>query len=437
MAVGNYINGKRTAKIAYDMMLQLNMVIIIYVGLISMFSVWGIIKRQDALSLITRTGVLPMESWKDLVLGLGFYICFLILLTVTTKNISAFFCKILLEITLGIMVCITLHMGYRGIIFLIMADTIKYTQDNMKRVRVLVVLCGVYLLLDEKIISLIHPIVPLQTMWMFYDQHQQAVLMLVLSVLNALNLFLFISYIVIMFLNQMSERKRIMKLYQELEVKNEQLIAYANELEAATQLKERNRLAREIHDTLGHSLTGITTGIDACVMLMDVAPEATKQQLKAIAEVARQGIKDVRRSINALRPDALEHINLKHALEQMVEETSRSTGVEIRFICPLELKIFTKDEEDIIYRIVQESITNGIRHGKASHIDVNISRENSVLSIDICDNGIGCKDVKKGFGLYHMEERLQMLNGQLEYKGDNGFELHAKIPIRWGGGEDK
>lgn len=418
----------------FNLMKELNLVIILYISLISMLSVWGIVSKQDALSLVNRAGALPMEAWKNLVLGVGFYICLLILLTITTSNMWAFLGKTVLEIVLGSMICFILHLGYKGIIFLIMADAIKYVQDNIKRARVIAVLGIVYLMIDARIVTLVYPIVPLETMWLFYDSHQVAVLMLVLSILTTLNLFCFIAYIVSMFLNQMSERKRIMTLFQELEAKNEQLIMQSKELEVATQVKERNRLAREIHDTLGHSLTGITTGIDACVMLMDIAPEATKQQLKAIAEVARQGIKDVRRSINALRPDALEHTNLKQGLQQMIEETSRSTGVEIVFNCSLELAIFSTDEEDIIYRIVQESITNGIRHGKATHIDVNICREFNNLYIAVLDNGIGCKDPKKGFGLHHMEERLQMLNGELTYSGENGFEIHAKIPIRWGGG---
>lgn len=427
----------KTARLTFAMMKHLNLVIILYVSMISMFSVWGIIAKQQALTLISHAGNLPIEPWKNLVLGVGCYICLLILLSFSPENVWVSVIKIILEIVLGVAICFMVHLGYKGIFFLIMADAIKYVHDTFNRTRVIAVLCGVYLLMDERIVSVGYPVVPLNTMWLFFDKHQQALLMLVLSVLNALNLFIFIAYIVNMFLNQMSERKRILKLYQELEAKNEQLVLYAAEMEEATQTRERNRLAREIHDTLGHALTGITTGIDACVMLMDVAPEATKQQLKAIAEVARQGIKDVRRSINALRPDALEHINLKRALEQMIGETSKSTGVEITFHCPMELKIFTQDEEDIIYRIVQESITNGIRHGKATHIDVKIGRDFKVLTIDIRDNGIGCKEVHKGFGLHHMEERLQMLNGTLEYSGENGFEIHAKIPIRWGGGDDK
>lgn len=162
------------------------------------------------------------------------------------------------------------------------------------------------------------------------------------------------------------------------------------------------------------------------------SPEATKEQLKAIANVARQGVKDVRRSVKALRPDALETLDLKSALIQMIEETKNSTGVQIIYQIEGKLKNFNKDEENIIYRIIQESITNAIRHGNANKIKIRIDREFNMLKIHVEDNGVGCDNIQKGFGLHHMEERLNMLNGSLSYCGENGFIIDAKIPIRWG-----
>ena len=196
--------------------------------------------------------------------------------------------------------------------------------------------------------------------------------------------------------------------------------------------RERNRLAREIHDTLGHSLTGIITGIEACIMLMDIAPDATKEQLRAIAEVARTGIIDVRHSVKALHPDALESMDLENALRKLIDSTTRSTGVEITYRFDADLNHFNQDEEDVVYRVVQESITNAIRHGKASRIQIEITRKDADLHIVIRDNGMGCSEIKPGFGLHHMKERVEMLGGDLEYRSGDGFEVHAVIPIRWG-----
>ena len=85
-----------------------------------------------------------------------------------------------------------------------------------------------------------------------------------------------------------------------------------------------------------------------------------------------------------------------------------------------------------MYRVVQESITNAIRHGKASKIHIEIVRIDGDLHIVITDNGKGCTQIKPGFGLHHMNERVEMLGGDLRYKSGNGFEVHARIPIRWG-----
>ena len=93
-----------------------------------------------------------------------------------------------------------------------------------------------------------------------------------------------------------------------------------------------------------------------------------------------------------------------------------------------------QDEEEVVYRVVQESITNAIRHGKATEIRVSISRMEEELHILITDNGIGCSNVIPGFGLHHMNERLEMLGGRLDYTGESGFTVHAVIPVRRGTG---
>ena len=250
----------------------------------------------------------------------------------------------------------------------------------------------------------------------YYQTASQSILLGVKNIFTSLNMLVFLLYIISLMRIQFSENEKILNLNEQLNDANEelkqvnlQLEEYAKESERAAEARERNRLAREIHDTLGHSLTGIITGIEACTALMDVAPEATKEQLKAIAEVARQGVTDVRRSVKALRPDALEKMDLEKALIQMMEEMRFATSAEIIYECSARLNCFNEDEENIIYRIVQECITNAIRHGKAKWIKICIDRKFNILKLHIEDNGIGCSHVQKGFGLHHMEERLNLL----------------------------
>lgn len=237
----------------------------------------------------------------------------------------------------------------------------------------------------------------------------------------------------------MKENARIALLNIQLQTANErlkemnvQLQEYAGMREKMGETKERNRIAREIHDTLGHTMTGLSAGIDACIAMIDYSVEGTKKQLNVISQVARQGIEDIRRSVNKLRPDALEHFNLGEALEKMMEDTMNVSDVYIDYQCEIPVMKFNADEEDMIYRVVQEGITNAIRHGKATKINVKIKKENKWLILSIKDNGIGCEKIKSGFGLIHIKERIQMLSGEVIYDGANGFHIIAKIPIRWG-----
>ena len=211
---------------------------------------------------------------------------------------------------------------------------------------------------------------------------------------------------------------------------NEQLHEFAQEKELMGETKERNRLAREIHDTLGHILTGISVGIDAVLVLMDIAPDKAKEQLEGIGDTARRGLQDVRRSVRKLKPDALERMSLNNAIHQMIEDMSKVTNTKIYFVSYMEELKFEADEEEVIYRIIQESTTNAIRHGKATEIWIRISEKEEELTIIISDNGCGCEDIKEGFGLKHIRERVELLNGEVNYQGLIGFTMIAKIPIR-------
>ena len=85
---------------------------------------------------------------------------------------------------------------------------------------------------------------------------------------------------------------------------------------------------------------------------------------------------------------------------------------------------------------MQESITNAIRHGHASHIDIRIAHLDNDIFIRIADNGQGCSNIQSGFGLHHMKERVEMLQGTISWNGDNGFVIEATVPIRINTEED-
>lgn len=273
----------------------------------------------------------------------------------------------------------------------------------------------------------------------YYDGQLRQLMQTAIGLLSALNLILFVAYMVVLVGRRTEENAAIRRLNDELgqandklSVLNMQLKVYAAESEHMAETRERNRLAREIHDTLGHALTGIIAGADACIQMLEISPEMARRQMERIAETARAGMNEVRRSVNALRPDALERFRLSEALAKLCSEMQQTSHADINlYIQPEELRL-SQDEEDAVYRIVQESVTNAVRHGHATEIEVCLTGKNRHLTITVQDNGIGCAVIEQGFGLRHMRERLRLLGGSLRYSGDSGFRIEASIPLRWG-----
>lgn len=430
---------KRSVDDLLIVMKNLNLLIVLYIAAVMSYSLSGYIKENSALEFLTKIPTVPLTAWKIPVIVLCLYVSFLLVLYIQNITIRGLALKVCIEIGIVFFISYLFGFSYTGLILVILADTMKYFPQSKWRFPFAVFICLVYLLTDYGLLSAYFDVIPFEAYLGYYGADARSAIVVIKNICVSLNIFLFLLYMILLVRMQTSEKERILNLNEELNAVNEelrqanvQLAEYASEAEKMVETRERNRLAREIHDTLGHALTGIITGLEACMAIMDVAPEATKLQLKAIADVARQGMTDVRRSVKALRPDALEKLPLEKALANTVEEMRSATGAEITYHCTAALKGFNEDEEDVIYRIVQESITNAIRHGEATKIAIDISRKYQMLTIHIQDNGIGCQEITKGFGLHHMEERISLLNGTLSYSGGNGFLIEAQIPIRWG-----
>ncbi len=420
-------------------LLNLNFWIVMVLGGVIAKSIRGYIREQSAHEFLKSVTAVPVTPWKTCVLLVLLFFCLVFLLQIREESNGFFYCRTGLELLIGLLICYLLQFSYSGIFLLVLADVARRLADTRWKFVAIGFIGMAYLLADYYLVPDIWKTASLEGCLLYYRGDVRTLLLGIRNVMVSLNLLFFIAYILCLIREQIDEKERIVELNEklnetnlQLQQANIQLEAYAAESVKNAQTRERNRLAREIHDTLGHTLTGIIAGLDACSMLIDVAPDAVKEQIVDIADVARKGMTDVRRSVKALRPDALEKLELSKALDEMIEECRRSTKTDIQYLCTDSLRGFNQDEEEIIYRIVQESITNAIRHGKADQIAITIVKEYQVLTIHIKDNGIGCKKVQKGFGLHHMEERLEMLQGSLSYSGEDGFTIEAKIPIRWG-----
>ena len=333
------------------------------------------------------------------------------------------------EISICMLLMWSLNLAYDGVVLLVVADLLHGYEGRHTRFILLLAMSGLYFIANYWLMASQLHAVPIEAYISYYNASAQAALKSLLNIFTSLNIILFVLYVVVLVQSTHRENERIQSLNAQLHDANQRLMAYALEAEHMAETRERNRLAREIHDTLGHALTGIAAGLDACMMTVETAPEFTKKQLAKIRETALRGIKDVRRSVKKLRPDDLERLSLREALFKMTEEFMASSGMEISYTITGWPEQMREDEEEVVYRIVQESVTNANRHGHARHVEITVSADEEWMRIVIADDGIGCEHVKKGFGLRHMQERLELLKGTLNYWSDGGFILEVAIPM--------
>jgi PAS domain S-box-containing protein len=204
-------------------------------------------------------------------------------------------------------------------------------------------------------------------------------------------------------------------------------------------LKERNQLAREVHDTLGHTLTLVIMLMKVCKINCETNIPETREKLTSAIEIAQEGLQELRRSIMGLSlPDKEKGNNIFTALEKLIESAEKS-GLNIDLsvfgeeFYQKNIEIFNAfDFYDSIYKVCQEAITNSLRHGQATNVSIILRFTPENLVLYIIDNGKGCGVIKKGFGLAGIEQRVGGLGGTVIYgsDGEQGFNIHVEIPIQ-------
>ena len=337
-----------------------------------------------------------------------------------------------IETILGFFIMKSLYFSYHGIIYLIFCDGLFRFKEN-KYVKWLTIPLSLLLIISNyDFFSTLFPLVNADAYFEVYTSTTRGLLQVGINFLDIINLLFFILFLMIYIANEVQENERMTQELIMVHQVNHELENYAAVSEKIAEDKERKRLAREIHDTLGHALTGIAAGVDACIAMIDINPEATKKQLMVISKVVRQGIVDVRNSLNKLRPGALEQHGFKGAIENMIEEFTSVSDLTITLDYRLDKVDFENTKEDILFRVIQESVTNAVRHGDATHIDISLYIEDNSLYLKIQDNGQGCEEIHYGFGLKQMKERLGMINGKVAYDGHHGFLTIVTIPLQEG-----
>ncbi|MBE6091790.1 sensor histidine kinase [Selenomonas ruminantium] len=430
--MGSYTPEQRRLEWLYGLLGLYNGLVVLLMAGFMCLTQQKIVSTMSAHEFLSTLPIVPLPAMKGFWLSMGAYALLLFLGKLYRHGgLESGQRQLIFAAEIGICMLLmkSLNLAYDGIVLLAVADLMhRYHGENQSWL-LLVAMLGLYFMANYNMAIFQRHVAPFDVYAAYYRPEVQSVLLAIKNAFQSLNIVLFVLYLVLLVQSQHHEKERIASLNKQLEEANVRLRAYALEAERTAETRERNRLAREIHDTLGHTLTGIAAGLDACIVLVDAAPAVVKKQLEKIRETARHGIVDVRRSVKKLRPDDLEKLPLQQAIKKVIAEFSASSGVEIQLVelgWPEKLR---EDEEEVIYRIVQEGITNARRHGKATKVTVTCGLEPGRFYIIIADNGEGCAETKQGFGLRHMEERLELLHGRLRYWSDKGFTLEATIPM--------
>jgi len=214
----------------------------------------------------------------------------------------------------------------------------------------------------------------------------------------------------------------------QLEDAKKRLEEYSKRVEQLSQLEERNRISQEIHDSIGHKLTGVMMQIEATDKVMEVDTQKGREMLSSARENMSLCVEMLRQTVKNMKPK--EYGSRILSIGEMIRDFSRTSGVNIDFeVSGSPVKLYPS-AEITLFRNAQEALTNAVRHGKAKNISVLLEFCGREVFLTVKDDGCGCKDVIKGMGLSGMEERTLLLGGRLELSSEGGFEIKTVIPVK-------
>jgi signal transduction histidine kinase len=202
----------------------------------------------------------------------------------------------------------------------------------------------------------------------------------------------------------------------------------------AAVVAERNRMARDIHDTLAQGFTGVILQLEAVeeAMSQGLAAKAGECLARAGA-LARESLQEARRSVRALRPQSLEETNLCEALQTLIRKMTAGTSVQAEFNVSGQPPELPPEWEENLLRIEQEVLTNVFRHAQASRFSARIAFEKELIRLELCDNGKGFDPAGRqdGFGVQGIKERVKAMGGQVSIRSgrNEGTAISIALPL--------
>ncbi|NLJ10891.1 MAG: sensor histidine kinase [Treponema sp.] len=212
---------------------------------------------------------------------------------------------------------------------------------------------------------------------------------------------------------------------------NQDLQRYARTADEEAITRERNRISREIHDISGYIFTNIIALMDAAISMGGRDPSALAELHTTVRVQAKEGLQETRRALRELRASDTHRERGIAAIYKIKTVFERVTGIQVSIEAGNMPPSFGDEIDMAVYRVVQEALTNAMRHGRASHVWVQFWIVDDTLELSVQDDGLGAKDIVKGIGLSGMEERIKHLGGTIKAGNapEGGFKVVVHIPL--------
>ncbi|MFT5195122.1 MAG: signal transduction histidine kinase [Cellvibrionaceae bacterium] len=241
-------------------------------------------------------------------------------------------------------------------------------------------------------------------------------------------LYLLVGFIISRITTQQREQR------QELAIKNGELTRLTTSLEDLTITRERNRLARELHDTLSHTLSAVNIQLKALETVMETDPAAAKNRVAQMQNLTRDGLNEARRALGELRAKPIEEFGLATALRRLAQQAAERGGFQIQIAMPLQFEGVPSQTEQQIYRIAEEAFNNIVRHAQARRVDLSFNRRGNRLTLEIKDDGVGfdlSNRPDSRYGVTGMQERARLIGGSLSFQSqsDAGTTIQLTVDL--------
>ena len=214
--------------------------------------------------------------------------------------------------------------------------------------------------------------------------------------------------------NKLSMERKIIELEKYLEQNN-----------IMTSLKERNFIAQKLHDHLGHRITSSLMQLEVTKEMIGKDDEMSRRYLVNAMDNLKEGMDEIRNFLSSVKPrQAVVGIE---TIKEMLMKFQYASGIETLFLCEGDISSIKIGQLSIVEENIKEALTNAAKYSNATKINVSIYIYNKFYRVEVRDNGCGSKDLIKGLGLRGIEERLEVINGRVEYYNDDGFVVSMVI----------